>query len=271
MSQIAGVGSSDREITAERGDDASLGRAADPVSPVQGGALRSSATGEPFRWTVIRGNADAPVRRTNELDTRPGLLDLDGMDAAAPIRLRRWNRREYERLSDLGVLQPGERMEQLGAETVLRERQGDQHALAIELVGDALHAALGTGWRVRVRLPVALEDDSEPEPDFSVLQGNPRDGGLPVQSRLALVIEVADSTLAFDRAEKGSLYARAGLPDYWIVNLKDRALEVYREPLPASEAPFGWRYSSVRSLGPGAVISPLAAPRARVVVAYLLP
>jgi Uma2 family endonuclease len=208
----------------------------------------------------------------HDLDSRPGRLDLDGPEPVSPpIRLRRWNRREYERLTDLGVLQPGERMEQLGGEMVLRDRQGDQHALSIELVGDALRAALGNGWRVRVRLPVMLDDDSEPEPDFSVLSGNPRDGGRPIQSRLALVVEVADSTLAFDRAEKGSLYARSGVPDYWIVNLQDRALEVYREPRPASEAPFGWRYSSVRSLGPGAVIAPLAAPLAGVVVAYLLP
>jgi Uma2 family endonuclease len=92
-----------------------------------------------------------------------------------------------------------------------------------------------------------------------------------MHTRLALVIEVADSTLAFDRSEKGSLYARAGIGEYWIVNLKDRALEIYREPLPASDAPFGWRYGTMRSLGPGAVVSPLAAPQARVVVAYLLP
>jgi Uma2 family endonuclease len=196
---------------------------------------------------------------------------VDALAAASPIRLRRWDTREYERLSELGLLQPGERLEQVGGETVLRERQGDQHALAIELVGEALHAALGPGWRIRVRLPVSLDDDSEPEPDFSIIQGTPRDGTRPAHTRLALVIEVADSTLAFDRSQKGSLYARAGVCDYWIVNLRDRALEVYREPLPASDAPFGWRYGTVRSVGPGAMVSPLAAPQASIVVAYLLP
>jgi Uma2 family endonuclease len=191
---------------------------------------------------------------------------------AAPLRISRWQGVDERRLMSRGVLQPGERLELVGGDLLIRERQGDQHALAIELVGDAFRAALGAGWRVRVRLPVALDDESEPEPDVSIVQGTPREAaGRSTRSRPDLIVEVADSSLAFDRREKGSLYARAGVPDYWIVNLDDRVLEVYREPRPAVEAPFGWRYTTVRSLGPGAVVSPLAAPLAHVIVAYLLP
>jgi Uma2 family endonuclease len=269
MGRIIDIGSSDRSTADHRDLFAAPEDTVDEI-----GARLEPATdsvGELSRWTLIRGNADAVARRGSDADLRRARFEVDTSPAAPPIRLRRWSAREYERLSDLGLLQPGERLEHVGGETVLRERQGDHHALAIELVGDALHAALGTGWRIRVRLPVSLDDDSEPEPDFSIIQGTPRDGGRPVHTRLALVVEVADSTLAFDRAEKGSLYARAGVSDYWIVNLRDRVLEVYREPSPASDAPFGWRYSTVRSLGPGAVVAPLAAPQARVVVAYLLP
>ena len=67
-------------------------------------------------------------------------------------------------------------------------------------------------------------------------------------SRPALVVEVAESSLTFDREHKGSLYARGGLRDYWIVNLVDRALEVYREPGPDPAAPYGWRYRAVEQI-----------------------
>jgi len=84
-------------------------------------------------------------------------------------------------------------------------------------------------------------------------------------------VEISESTLRLDRDEKGSLYARAGLADYWILNLVDGVLEVYRQPAPSSSAPFGWAYSEVHFLGPADLVSPLAAPSARIPVAALLP
>lgn len=86
-----------------------------------------------------------------------------------------------------------------------------------------------------------------------------------------LVIEVADSRLAFDRAHKGSLFARAAIQDYWIVNLVDRVLEVYRDPVADPSAIYGWRYWSVTALVPRDVVAPLAFPSIRVAVADLLP
>jgi Uma2 family endonuclease len=85
-----------------------------------------------------------------------------------------------------------------------------------------------------------------------------------------LVIEVSESSLGFDRAHKGSLYARAGLSDYWIVNLVDRVLEVYREPRRDSDAPFGWRYESVAVHGADASVSPLALPHDRIGVSDVI-
>ena len=86
-----------------------------------------------------------------------------------------------------------------------------------------------------------------------------------------LAVEVAESSLEFDRKQKVSLYARAGIEDYWIVNLVDRVLEVYREPEPDSTARYGWRYRAVQQLTRDAVVSPLALPSVRVAVAALLP
>src|SRR5712691_8237071 len=95
---------------------------------------------------------------------------------------RRWTRAEYARLIETGVFHPDERLELIGGELIVRERQGASHSLAIELINEALRAAFGAGWRIRVQLPVALDDESEPEPDFSVVPG-PRSRLLDRQSR----------------------------------------------------------------------------------------
>src|SRR6266545_4178621 len=86
-----------------------------------------------------------------------------------------------------------------------------------------------------------------------------------------LVVEVADSSLCFDREHKGNLYARAGIREYWIVNLVDRVLEVYRDAGADARAIYGWRYRSVRALAPPAVIVPLAFTPGQIAVADLLP
>jgi Uma2 family endonuclease len=187
------------------------------------------------------------------------------------LRTRHWSRLEYGRLIEKHVFRPDERLELLGGELVVREPHGDPHTLAVELVNEALVAAFGPEWRVRVQLPVALDEESEPEPDVSVAAGRARDRREPKPSRLALVVEIADSSLALAREHKGSLYARAGVPDYWIVNLVHRVLEVYREPAAGATAPFGWAYRAVRRLDAEESIAPLAAPTASIAVADLLP
>jgi Uma2 family endonuclease len=188
-----------------------------------------------------------------------------------PISTKRWTRLEYERLVELGAFQPGERLELVGGELLVREPQGSPHMTAIGLTEDALRVRFGLGWTVRVQGPIALDDESEPEPDVAVVEGSRRDYASAHPTRPALLVEVADTSLAMDRVHKGSLYARARVADYWIVNLVDRVLEIYREPVPAPEAPYGWQYSNVRTLGPSDFVSPLAAQDARIAVADLLP
>jgi len=190
---------------------------------------------------------------------------------ATPVPTKRWARVEYERLVDRAVFQPGDRVELVGGQLVVREPQGSPHAVAVQLVGDALRVAFASGWVVRVQMPVALDDESEPEPDVAVCAGSPRDYVAGHPSRPVLLVEVAEASLAFDREHKGSLYARAHVPDYLIVNLVDRVVEVHREPTPSAEAPYGWRFSTRRRLEAGDGVSPLAAPKARIHVADLLP
>jgi len=186
------------------------------------------------------------------------------------IRTRRWTRVEYDRLIEAGMLGPEDRIELLGGEMVVKEPQHRPHATAILLVVRALERVFDSGWTVQPQLPVALDDESEPEPDVSVVRGEPRDY-LDHPSDVALVVEVALSRLGFDRERKGSLYARAGIADYWIVNVADRRLEIYRAPVPDTEAPFGWRYGQVATIAADGVASPLAVSGASVPVADLLP
>lgn len=195
---------------------------------------------------------------------------MDDVDRTS-VPTKRWARVEYERLVDLAVFQPGDRVELVGGQLVVREPQGSPHAVAAGLAEDTLRAAFGSGWVVRVQMPVALDNESEPEPDVAVCAGSPRDYLAGHPTRPVLVVEVADSSLAFDREHKGSLYARARVLDYWIVNLVDRVLEVYRDPTPSADAPYGWRFSTLLRLGATDTVAPLAAPEGRISVADLLP
>ena len=186
-------------------------------------------------------------------------------------RTRRWTRIEYEKLIALGIFQPGDPIELIGGELMVAEPQGAAHYTAIWKTAKALEAAFGPGWVVRTQGPIGLDDDSEPEPDVAVVPGGPEDYRSAHPSRPVLTVEVSESSLGSDREHKGSLYARAGLADYWILNLAARVLEVYREPAPDPSAPFGWRYARREVFDAAARVSPLAAPGDGVRVSDLLP
>jgi Uma2 family endonuclease len=187
------------------------------------------------------------------------------------VQMRRWTRVEYERLVEKGVFMPGERLELVDGLLLVAEPQSAAHFTAVKLVALALARVFGEGWDVRAQGPIALDDASEPEPDVAVVHGRPRDYVDAHPAHPVLVVEVAHTSLAFDRGHKASLYARAGRPEYWIVNLRDRVLEVRRDPEPAPGAVYGWDYRTVATLSPGDAASPLAAPTARIAVADLLP
>jgi Uma2 family endonuclease len=188
-----------------------------------------------------------------------------------PVRTRRWTRVEYDRLVDVDILKEDEPIELLGGQMIVAEPKGSRHAAAVGLTADALRVAFGTGWVVRVQDPVALDDESEPEPDVVVVPGQHRNYLVTHPVRPALVVEIAESSLAFDRRFKSGLYARAGVSDYWIVNIVDDVVEVYRQPMADPAADFGWRYGTVESFRPGTLITPLCRPDVTAAAADLLP
>jgi len=186
------------------------------------------------------------------------------------LKTRRFRRVEYDRLVDLGMF-AGERLELLDGLLVVREPQGSPHAAIVAHIGQLLASAFGSGWHSRLHSPLALDDNSEPEPDVAIVTGRPRDYVGAHPSTAALIVEVADSSLRLDRRLKVNLYARAGLADYWIVNLVEGTVEVHRHPQRAAAAAHGWVYRSVEIFRPPTTVTPLAAPAALIPVADLLP
>jgi Uma2 family endonuclease len=190
--------------------------------------------------------------------------------SAAPpdtgVRPRRWTRKEYYRAAQLGLFRADERLELLDGEIIAKLTQNPPHAVTMVLAGQILSQAFGPAHHVRSQLPLILNNQSEPEPDFVVVRGTARDY-LPEHPRavdVVLVVEVADTTLRFDRNRKLVAYARARIAEYWILNLPQRTLEVYREPSRS-------RHRSALAYSEQAVVTPLAAPDASIRVTDLLP
>jgi len=143
---------------------------------------------------------------------------------------------EYHRMIETGSLGEDDRVQLIAGTVVAMTPQGPAHALAIQsltrLVGQGLPADLA----IRVQLPLTLPDDSEPEPDLAVVRlADARSRDHHPRTAL-LVVEVAGDSLPVDRQTKAIVYARAGIPEYWIVNLAESTVEVHREPDPAMGA-----------------------------------
>jgi Uma2 family endonuclease len=184
-----------------------------------------------------------------------------------------WTRPLLRQLIAAGVVREGDRVELIEGELVVMPVQGEPHAVAAQLTEDALRSAFGAGYHVRGQKPVALGDRSEPEPDVAVVRGRARDylGEHPAPDAIALLVEVSDATLWYDRQRKMSLYARYSIAETWIVNLPERVLEVYREPAPDPGAAHGFSYRSRTVVPPDGQVAPLAAPDRAIPVADLLP
>jgi Uma2 family endonuclease len=170
-----------------------------------------------------------------------------------------------------GLLDSDDKVELLDGLLIAKEPQGSAHAATVMAVQTLLAKLFGPRHHVRLGAPVALDDYSEPEPDLAVVPGGPWDYKKQHPAKPLLVVEVSMTSQRKDRFLKGGLYARAGIADYWLVNLVDEVIAIYRDPVRAPSHRFGWKYKNIRLLKRGATITPLAAPRSRVRVSSLLP
>lgn len=161
----------------------------------------------------------------------------------------------------------GQRVELINGEILEMPPMNDPHAQAVQLANYALLPIFPpTVATIRIQCPMRL-GESRPFPNLVVVTGTPREVVRHPETAL-LVIEVSDTSLEFDRTEKSKLYATNGLPEYWIVNLQGRCVEVHRNPLVKAADP---RYGEVRVVPTNENLSPLAAPQAVIRVADLLP
>jgi len=182
------------------------------------------------------------------------------------VQTYRWTREAFEKLAEVGLVAPDARLELIDGEILQKmSPQSSQHATAVLLVAEALRSIFTPPvYTIRVQLPLALGPYSEPEPDVAVVEGAPRRYRDEHPSSAVLVVEVADASLQFDRTRKAALYARAGIPEYWIVNLLDGVLEVHRRPE-------GDTYRERLVLPSQERVRPLARPEVEIAVAELLP
>lgn len=153
------------------------------------------------------------------------------LSANAPP-VRRFTVDQYHRMIETGILGENDRVELIDGWIIDMSPIGPPHATCVALILAALRDRLPPGWILRAQDPITL-DSSEPEPDIAVVRGAVRDyrDHHPGGADIGLVIEVADASLQFDRDQKRGQYATAGIPEYWIVNLNSRCLEVYRSPV----------------------------------------
>lgn len=151
---------------------------------------------------------------------------------------------DYHRMIQAGVLSEGDRVELIEGEIVEMSAMGDRHIRCINKLTALLVPPAAGRAMVQVQLPVRLSDISEPEPDVSVVRWQGQFTSLPTPEQLLLVIEVSDATLSHDQQVKVPLYATAGVPECWVVDLQHEVVEVHRQPDDG-------RYHAVEAVGPG--------------------
>lgn len=189
-----------------------------------------------------------------------GLLTRDPWVTRRPLTVA-----EYHRMGEVGILNEDDRVELIEGELIAMSPIGSEHSGTVNAFNQCLVEAIGRRGIVSVQNPVQLDDLSEPQPDFAVLK--PRADfyrrATPRPTDVLLIIEVADSSLAYDRNVKRSLYAKHGIPEFWIVNLTAGEIEVCRTPE-------NGQYASVSAVRRDGVLEPQSLPGAVIPVAALL-
>jgi Uma2 family endonuclease len=175
----------------------------------------------------------------------PSALPLQGLQAG----FRRFTIREYHNLIRIGVLTEDDNLELIRGYLVHKMSRNPPHDSTLQRLTWLLPRVVPRDWSLRIQSAATL-GESEPEPDGAIVRGGIRafDSRHPGAADFGIVIEVSDSTLAGDRQDKCEIYAEAGIPEYWIVNLVDNVIEVYTSP---SATPDGVRYTDRQNFGPG--------------------
>jgi len=211
-------------------------------------------------FSPLRGERGSDVRDLGACYPCFVVSTIDRLSDLAPERVRPLRRVEFERLVDGGLF-GDERVELLGGVIVEMSPQDPRHAAVIERLDRVLNGLASGRASVRVQMPFAASSDSLPEPDLAVVPLADYDDAHP--DTAFLLIEVSDASLRKDRRLKAELYARAGVPEYWIVNLTARCIEIRSIPRDGA-------YTELRTVSPGASITVAALGGAVIAVGDVL-
>lgn len=143
---------------------------------------------------------------------------------------RTWKVSEYYQLATLNILHPQERLELIEGQILAMSPQGPLHAETVELIAEYLRVALAGRALIRNEKPVSLSDVNELVPDLTVVEARRYSAQHPVPAQIRLVVEVADSSLDYDCKIKSKIYAKAGIQECWVVNIRQRQLHVFTQP-----------------------------------------
>jgi Uma2 family endonuclease len=172
---------------------------------------------------------------------------------------------EYQKLGEAGIFHEDDRVELLNGEIIIMSPIGYRHATAVRNLNEIFVEACRRRYCIDPQNPFILDDESEPQPDLTLLRREMhRAERLPEAADVHLIVEVSDTSIGYDRAEKLPAYARNGIAEVWIVNLKDDAIEVYRDP--GAEG-----YATKLRFLRGETLSPLAFGDIEVQVSEALP
>jgi Uma2 family endonuclease len=183
------------------------------------------------------------------------------------MQLKSWTVQEYHRMSELGILDPNERTELIAGQITLMVAKGTPHVLTLRLIASELEALLANkAVFLSTQDPIHLDNSSEPEPDLAIVKGTALDytEQHPQPQDIYLVVEVADSTLKQDCEVKDKMYAQVNITDYWVVDIPNRQIHVFRNPAATG-------YSDHLILTESQAISPLAFPDISLSIFSILP
>jgi Uma2 family endonuclease len=195
-------------------------------------------------------------------------LVLDRAKFHEPM-LKRWNREGYHRLAEFGLI-PEKRVELIDGEIYGQCPHSPDHFWAIDVVACLLEGVFGESYWTRRQGPCVYGEWSEPEPDVTVVRGKIEEYS-EHPTTAVLAVEVSKFSLSYDRGRKASLYAAMGVPDYWVLDLNNRQLWVYRLPVVDESIQFGHHYSQIEAISSEGHVAPLEKPDMKIAVADMLP
>ena len=198
-------------------------------------------------------------------DSAPAVAPVRDV-AVSPPRSRKFTVDEYYRMAEVGILKPDERVELIEGEILVMPPIGPEHAWNVDLASDFITRRIDERFIVRSQNPVRLSDASEPQPDIAIILRRP-EGYLaahPTPADVLLIIEVAHSSLEYDRNIKAHIYGRSGVPETWVRNLPEDCIERFTEP-----GPDGYARHTVHRRGE--TLTPVALPDLELAVGDLLP